>query len=318
MSRLLQSLQRLITPALVTLAFVAALSVAAGAQPAPRPGPPPPEKKKLPAGSRGFAQFAGRDASDKLLTGAATRGAGDANPEATALALYEQGEQLHKAGQHAQARQKFMAARDAFAKASRVTPDNAEIHYHLGVAYETLQQYPEAIKAYREAVSRTLKYPADLFASYNLANAHAALGQHVEAVEAYQQVLRLSPGLAMPHYNMGLSYAAINPPRHAEAIKEFQEAIRLQPEADKETNKQQLAQTYYNLGVTHGAAGQFEEAAVAFTNAVRLAPADADVRYNLALAHITLGNRPAANAQIAALRRTKPELARELSKLMPK
>jgi len=318
MSRSFRSLQRFVTSALVALAFVAALSVATVAQPATPPGPPPSQKKKLPAGSRGFAQFAGRDASDKLLVGAATRGVGDANPEATALALYQQGEQLHKAGQHAQARQKFEAARDAFVKAARATPDNGEIYYHLGVAYETLQQYPEAIKAYREAISRNLKYPGDLLASYNLANVHAALGQHVEAVEAYQQVLRLSPGLAMPHYNMGLSYAALTPPRHAEAIKEFQEAIRLQPEADKETNKQQLSQTYYNLGVTHGAAGQFEEAAAAFTNAVRLAPADADARYNLALAHITLGNRPAANAHIAALQRTKPGLARELSKLMPK
>src|SRR5436190_722972 len=60
--------------ALLLFSAVGALSASAQTPPA---GQAQPKKKKLPPGAKGFEQYAGRDASDKLVTGGATRGIED-------------------------------------------------------------------------------------------------------------------------------------------------------------------------------------------------------------------------------------------------
>ncbi|MGH9941280.1 MAG: tetratricopeptide repeat protein [Pyrinomonadaceae bacterium] len=267
------------------------------------------QKKKLPAGARGFAHFANRDASDKLIVGGATRSVG-------AIASYQEGERLQQAGKLEEARKAFEGARDGFVQEARRRPDDSLVQYHLGVAYETLGQYAEATTAYEKALGLGMVPPESLFATYNLANSQAAAGNHVAAIATYEKLLQLQPELAMPYYNMGLSHAALK--NYAAAVKDFAAAIRLQPEGTEGTNQQTLALAYYNLGATHGAAEQFDESAAAFRQAVRLDPANTDARYNLALAHLALGDRAAATTEINALRKSKPALADELSALMKK
>src|ERR1051325_10527710 len=63
-----------------------------------QPTPAPKRPKKLPPGTRGFEQFANRDASDKLITGGATRGEGKDAAEREAIANLDSGKTAYGAG----------------------------------------------------------------------------------------------------------------------------------------------------------------------------------------------------------------------------
>ena len=67
-----------------------------------------------------------------------------------------------------------------------------------------------------------------------------------------------------------------------------------------------------NLGVALFNLGQHDAAAAELERAVRTAPNLAQVRYRLALAYVTLGDREGARAQYEALRTLDPRLARQL------
>ena len=69
----------------------------------------------------------------------------------------------------------------------------------------------------------------------DLARALDAGGRRDEAVAAYRQALRLHPGLADAHNELGVMLAELG--RIDEAILEFQDAVRLAPEsADARAN----------------------------------------------------------------------------------
>src|SRR5947207_835162 len=79
-------------------------------QPTATPSPTAtPRPRKTPPGARGYAQFAARDASDKLLTGGATRGLG-------AQASFHEGQQQYK-------KHNLEAAAAAFAQAIKLKPN---------------------------------------------------------------------------------------------------------------------------------------------------------------------------------------------------
>jgi len=253
MKILLSRIGKLSFSALFVLSLSLVGLVAAQAQPAGQ-NPPPKPKKTLPKGSKGFAQFAGRDASDKLITGGATRGGMDPDAKPSEVAYkeaIENGTSSYEEG-------KFKEALDAFKRAAAAKPDDFVAQYSIGVTYEAMGQFKEAAEAYKRAV--TLKPDEehegqDLLAHYNLGNTYAAAGQHKEAIEVYQQVLRRAPRASMVHYNMGLSYAVLNQPK--EAIGAFNEALSLKPKSDVEL-------LYYNMGLAYGKNEQYSEAAEAF------------------------------------------------------
>jgi superkiller protein 3 len=164
--------------------------------------------------------------------------------------------------------------------------------------------------------------PGDIrTAYYNLGNVRASLGQHKEAIAAYQQVSAHSQTpkytKCMPLYNIGLSYVALG--QQQDAIKAFQEAIesfkaRLTKLPDEKNPKFEM--TYYNLGVAYSKLEQYPEAAEAFKQALALAPDHAEAHYNLGVVYYMLDNRQGLVEQQKALLGSKPELAKELAKLL--
>src|SRR5215210_640091 len=84
--------------ALLLCSAVTLFSANASAQ-TPPAGQTQPKKKKLPPGAKGFEQYAGRDASDKLVTGGATRGgpeAGVKENEAKAIDALARGNEAYE------------------------------------------------------------------------------------------------------------------------------------------------------------------------------------------------------------------------------
>jgi tetratricopeptide (TPR) repeat protein len=292
--------------------------------------PPQPKTKKLPPGAKGFESYAGRDASDKLVTGGATRGGGLMSKAAEAM---KRGNDAFKAAQEAvegtpkdQVAAKFQEAVEAYKQAAALQPDLFRAYYMLGGAYEELGQYKEAADAYRHAVPLKLDPemddPRDIFiAYYNLGNSLANLGQHKEAIDAYMEIVKRVPDAAKPYYNIGLSYVALND--QPNAIKTFQEAVRLfkQTEAANAKNPDYTRDpafelSYYNLGLSYSKLEQYTDAAEAFRQAVALNPDHAEARYNLGVVYYMLDNRQGLLEQKRALDVAKSPLAKELASLV--
>ena len=241
--------------------------------PAPKDAKAPKKEKKIPPGARGFERYATRDASDKLVVGAATRCLEPHCPS------YAQGMKDYEAG-------RYREARDNFRESVKLKGDWDESRYWLAAALARTGEHEEAAAEFNhaarlatDAASRGIagKTEAEkneltrLFAHYGAGNSFAELGEYELAAEAFRDAVKVKPGLSRPHYNLGLSYRALD--RKGEALAAFAEAVRLNP-------------------------------------------AFAEARYNLGVLAVETGDRRAAEAQSSALSKLKPELAEKLNELL--
>jgi tetratricopeptide (TPR) repeat protein len=227
------------------LVALAALQVSIGAHahvaqthkkhPTPTPTPTAtPRPRKTPPGARGFAQYAGRDASDKLLTGGASRGLRVTSAQAAFLE-----------GQAQYDKHNLEAAAAAFAQAIKLNPHFAEAHYSLATVLTELDRWDEAVAEFQSALAEQPSDNIRLLATYNLANAYLDLGNYNEAVNYFQRTIQLLPTEANPHYNLGLTYVALN--QKDRAAQEFKEALRLNPK---------YAEAQFNLALVYWQTGQ--------------------------------------------------------------
>jgi tetratricopeptide (TPR) repeat protein len=232
------------SPSAAALAVLAALltclCVGATAQPPAarqtRPAPqPPPRKKKIPPGARGFEQYAARDASDKLATGAATRGGAAQSLIEAGLERYQQND--------------LSGAAATFERAIRLAPDNAEAHYGLAIVLGELDRYEESAAEFRQALGCNPDDQQRLLATYNLGNAYLDMGKYREALARFQETARLDPKQPTPHYNTGLAYVALKDLE--KAIDAFAQAVRL---------KDDYAEARFNLALAYWQSGRRQEA----------------------------------------------------------
>ena len=299
MAKIFTYASRAFLVALLCLAVSGAATAVSAQQPSGQNNPPK-KKKKLPPGAKGFEQFEGRDASDKLVTGGATRSACTTYEELLDCAM----------GQAGSTPPNLQAAIDFFTQAAKLKPAMFRPHYNLGQIYEEQGKYKEAIAAYKHAV--TLKVDESmgeqpesiLSAYYNLANVYAITNDHAQAITTFQEVIRRLPKVATTHYNVGLSQAALG--KHREAVNSFNEAIRL---------KEDYSEAYYNLGVAYSKLEEYPQAVAAFKKALEHNPEYALAHYNLGVAYYMMDDAKSLASQVEALQKTQPELAKELAKL---
>ena len=214
------------------------LSIGAHAHVAQRPRATPtptptatPRPRKTPPGARGYAQYANRDASDKLLTGAATRGIG-------AQAYFAEGHKQYK-------KHNLEASAAAFAQAIKLNPRWAEAHYSLATVLGELDRYEESAAEYQRALAEKPDATIRLLATYNLGNAYLDIGNYAEAANYFQRTAQLAPTEPTPHYNLGLTYVALD--QKDKAAQEFKEALRLKPN---------YAEARFNLALLYWQTGQ--------------------------------------------------------------
>ena len=254
MIKFITSARRIDVLAKSTLALCLTASYAVGApspqqpsqakqQPAKESVPPPTAKdgaprpkKKLASGS-GFGQYAGREASSRLIAGAATRAPAD-----TAAPHHERGLELYEAGQYREAIAEFK-------QALHLKPSLAEAQFGLGLTYGELGEYMEAVAAFKQLLQTKADDDLRILTHYEMGNVYMDAEQYREAAEAYRQVINLNPDLSKPHYNLGI--ALIGAGQQKEAIEAFKEAIRLKPE---------YAQAQFNLALAYLDTGNREAA----------------------------------------------------------
>ena len=297
MAKMFMYATRALVIALSLVAFGAVSAASAQQQPAGQNTAQ--KKKKLPPGAKGFAQFADRDASDKLVTGGATR---------SGCATYEE---LIECAMGQAGLNNFSEAIAFYNQAGALKPEMFRPHYNLGQIYEAQGKYKEAAAAYKRAVTLKIDETAGetqinvMSAYFNLGNVYAMMNEHAQAVAALQEVVRRLPEpYHTPHYNLGLSLAALG--KQSEAINSFKEAIRIKPD---------YWEAHYNLGVAYSKLEDYPQAVEAFKKTLELKPDDPQARYNLGLAYYFIDDAKSLAAQVQALQKTRPELAKELAKL---
>jgi tetratricopeptide (TPR) repeat protein len=87
--------------------------------------------------------------------------------------------------------------------AIKIQPNDAEIYYNRGVAYDNLGQYQSAIKDYYQAIQVNPDY-AEVF--YNRGTIYSEIGQYQRAIDDYNQAISLQPNYANAYNNRGINF----------------------------------------------------------------------------------------------------------------
>ncbi|XP_044472597.1 peroxisome biogenesis protein 5 isoform X2 [Mangifera indica] len=108
-----------------------------------------------------------------------------------------------------------------FIEASRVSPDDADIHIVLGVLYNLSREYDKAIESFQTALKLR---PQDYSLWNKLGATQANSVQSADAILAYQQALDLKPNYVRAWANMGGMYE--------DSIRYYVRALAMNPKSD--------------------------------------------------------------------------------------
>jgi tetratricopeptide (TPR) repeat protein len=134
-----------------------------------------------------------------------------------------------------------------------------ELHYHLGNAYTTRDQPEIAQQHYHQALAQNLPERLKIGAYNNGANLQRAAGDLAGARQGYEHLVAIDPGLAIAHYNLGLTLKALG--ELPSAIEAYQQAIHLRPD---------YADAHQNLGVALFKQGRVQAGLQSFDQAMQL------------------------------------------------
>ena len=129
--------------------------------------------------------------------------------------------------------------------ASETSPSNASAFVNLGSMYYWNQDFPDAGKAFTQALTLN---PGEPKANGGLAVILMQAEQYTEAEPYYLKEIKLSPGDENVHFNLGILY--YNTGRYDEAVKEWQTTLNINPRHQ---------QAYENLSALLGQLKRFDE-----------------------------------------------------------
>ncbi|MGD0077610.1 MAG: tetratricopeptide repeat protein [Sedimentisphaerales bacterium] len=191
---------------------------------------------------------------------------------------------------------RWQEAIEADKQAIKIKPGFAEAHCNLGNAYRELGRYRDAIESYKQAIR--IK-PDDALAHSNLGVAYGNLGRYQDEIESYKQAIRINPDYALAHSNLGVAYGNLG--RYQDEIESYKQAIRIKPD---------LALAHSNLGVAYGKLGRWQDAMESFKQAIRIKPDDADTHYNLGVTYANLNRYQDAIESYKQTVRINPDYAK--------
>ena len=141
--------------------------------------------------------------------------------------------------------------------------------------------------------------PGDAEAHLNLGKAFRDLGRPEQAEEAYRTAIGIKPEYVEAHYNLGAVLKVLGRPE--QAAEAYRAAVRYRPD---------YAEAYSNLGNLLRDLGRQGEAEQAFRTAIRIKPDFASAHYNLGNVLTDRGLPEQAQEAYRAAIRCQPEYAR--------
>jgi tetratricopeptide (TPR) repeat protein len=170
--------------------------------------------------------------------------------------------------------------------------------YVQGRLLELFGRDDAASTAYRAALGEKPDFHR---ATNRIAYLLASRGHFADAEPYFKEVLRLEPGNAVAHFNLGYTYDQCG--RFADAIAAFSEATRLNPKIDR---------AWYGMGLAHAKLGQHEEAAAALNEAAMLQPMNPHAWYQLGMAYHASHKPEKVQEVVMHLLRFDPKMTRRL------
>jgi len=128
------------------------------------------------------------------------------------------------------------------------------------------------------------------------------LGNYEGALASFENAVNKNPDRAEAWIQVG--YCKVKQGRTHEAVRAYRQALKLRPNSVEAHNK--LGDAYYYLS-------NFREAIKAYEQAARLRPDLPEAFYNLAITHLEIGDRAAAQAYARHLQPLDAELYNKLS-----
>jgi tetratricopeptide (TPR) repeat protein len=182
-----------------------------------------------------------------------------------AEALYNYGALLAKRGRVDDAGRNYAAA-------LKLKPEFADVHLSFGALLAGQQKWNEAIAQFNAALQSD---SSNADTHFNLGAAYQAKGELDEAAKQYAEACRLRPDDVEARESLGLLLLGLG--KANEAVICFHEGLRLQPNA----------KAHYELALALDASGDGEKAITEYREAVRLGPASALYKNDLAWALAT-------------------------------
>jgi peroxin-5 len=118
-------------------------------------------------------------------------------------------------------------ARDLFREASRIQPQNANIHAVVGVLAHLTRDYDEAMRAFETAARLS---PRDHRLHNKIGATKANAAKSSEAISSYRKALDLKPNYTRAWTNMGIGFA--NQGRYEASVAYYLRALELNPNAE--------------------------------------------------------------------------------------
>lgn len=138
-----------------------------------------------------------------------------------AEAHYRLGLALNVVGQTEESDKAFEQALKLYEKMTRKDSKDANVFYFMGLCYEKLGKYDEAVKVLKEAVRNSPEEDDDKY--YELAFAHFKIAQYDEAVKALNKAVEINPD---NHYAAELLVKAKDGAARVAQIRKHQETLR--------------------------------------------------------------------------------------------
>ena len=137
--------------------------------------------------------------------------------------------------------------------AAAINPKLPNVHFGLGYLQWTQGQYAEAAKEFQAEIAND---PDHVQAALYLADAKIQMNQMDEARPLLEKLVRINPGSAMEHLDLGIVYTDAG--SKEDALRELQTATKLAP--DNVNAHWRLARLYRSMGNTAEAKAEFDKA----------------------------------------------------------
>ena len=180
-------------------------------------------------------------------------------------------------------------------EASKLDPENANIHNGLGLAYRDLRAYQRSMVHFKRALALRPEFPE---AQNNLGTLYLLLKRWNLALDSFQRaasdILYKTPHFAYRH--MGLAY--YNKGDYQKAIENYQKALRFFPS---------WSLCYENLALAYEAIDSFQAAIESYKKSISYEPDYPTSHFSLARLYIRLNRKEEAAKELKLTMEIDPE-----------
>jgi tetratricopeptide (TPR) repeat protein len=173
---------------------------------------------------------------------------------------------LHLSGVIAAQNKDYAMAAHLISNAIAIDSTSPLAHYNLGIAFQKLKVWEEALACYDRAIKIDRNYCQ---AHLNRGNTLKELNRMNEALVCYDKAIAIDPNYYLAYSNKGDALNELK--RHEEALAYYDKAISIKPD---------YAEAYSNRGNTLQELKRFEEALAYYDKAVAIKPGYAEAYSN--------------------------------------